>query len=94
MSKISKKIKGICKNITLKLENNSDVMALSYKEWRWKDEKIEIIGNVSCKIIIFFYGYPDKFIINHKNHLTILCLKCIKNQKNNAVACNFLLYIM
>ena len=54
MSKISKKIKGICKNITLKLENNSDVMALSYKEWRWKDEKIEIIGNVSCKIIIFF----------------------------------------
>ena len=45
MSKISKKIKGICKNITLKLENNSDIMALSYK---WKDEKIEIIGNVSC----------------------------------------------
>lgn len=74
MSKISKKIKGICKNITLKPENNSDVMALSYKEWRWKDEKIEIIGNVSCKIIIFFYGYPDKFIINHKNHLTILYL--------------------
>ena len=71
MSKIGKKIKSICKNITLKLENNSDIMALSYK---WKDEKIEIIGNVSCKIIIFFYGYPDKFIINHKNHLTILYL--------------------
>ena len=35
MSKIGKKIKSICKNITLKLENNSDIMALSYK---WKDE--------------------------------------------------------
>lgn len=44
MSKISKKIKGICKNITLKLENNSDVMALSYKEWRWKDEKLKLLA--------------------------------------------------
>jgi hypothetical protein len=48
MSKNGKKIQSICKNITLKLKNNSDIIALSYKEWRWKDEKIEIIGNVSC----------------------------------------------
>ena len=47
MSKNGKKIQSICKNITLKLKNNSDIIAL-YKEWRWKDEKIEIIGNVSC----------------------------------------------
>lgn len=64
MSKISKKIKSICKNITLKLENNSDIMALSYKEWRWKDEKLKLLA-VSDDV--FLNGLDHVIDINNGN---------------------------